>query len=528
MARPRPGQLPKSPTGIAGLDAITGGGLPSGRPTLICGGAGCGKTLMSAAFLVNGATRYDEPGVFMTFEETADELAQNVSSLGYDLEALQAKKRLVVDHVHIDRAEIEELEGYDLEGLFIRLDLAIRSVGAKRVVLDTLESLFGGFRDQALLRAELRRLFRWLKARGVTAVTTGERGDGVLTRSGLEEYVSDCVIVLDHRVDGQVSTRRLRVVKYRGSAHGTNEYPFLIDADGITVLPITSLELTHAAPVERITTGIPALDDMLEGGGYFRGSTILVSGTAGTGKSSIAAHLALSTCERGEKCLFFAFEESEAQILRNTRSIGIDFAPYIESGLIRFHASRPTRQGLERHLAEMQKLVAAHAPSVVIVDPVSNLITAGPEQDARSMLTRLIDFLKSHGITALLTNLSAALDLEETQLSVSSVADTWLLVRDIESNGERNRVMYVLKSRGMAHSNQLREFVITDAGIDLVDVYVDADGVLTGSARMAREELERSAQLLRDQETERRRRELERKRQVLQSRIRALEAEFAA
>ncbi len=520
--------MPKSPTGIAGLDEITGGGLPSGRPTLICGDAGCGKTLISAVFLVNGATRYGEPGVFMTFEDTADELAQNVSSLGYDLAALQAEKRLVVDHVHIDRADIEELDGYDLEGLFIRLELAIRSVGAKRVVLDTLESLFGGFRDQALLRAELHRLLRWLKDRGVTAVATGERGDGVLTRSGLEEYVSDCVIVLDHRIDGHVSTRRLRVVKYRGSAHGTNEYPFLIDADGITVLPITSLELQHDAPVERVTTGIPGLDDMLAGGGYFRGSTVLVSGTAGTGKSSVAAHLALSTCERGEKCLFFAFEESQAQFLRNMRSIGIDFAPHIESGLIRFHASRPTRQGLELHLAEMQKLVNLHEPAVVIVDPISNLIAAGTEQDVRSTLTRLIDFLKSRAITALLTNLSGAHGLEETDVNVSSVADTWLLLRDVESNGERNRVMYVLKSRGMAHSNQLREFLITNRGVDLVGVFVDADGVLTGSARVAREELERAEQLSRDREAERRRRTLDRKRQVLQSRIRALEAEFEA
>jgi circadian clock protein KaiC len=520
--------LPKAATGIDGLDEITAGGLPRGRPTLICGGAGCGKTLLSTAFLVNGATRFGEPGVFVTFEETADELAQNVSSLGFDLDALQSDKQLVVDHVHIDRSEIEELEGYDLEALFIRLNLAIETVGARRLVIDTLETLFTGFRDQAILRAELRRLFRWLKDRGITAVVTGERSDHGLTRNGLEEYVSDCVILLDHRVSAQVSTRRLRIVKYRGSAHGTNEYPFVIDDDGISVMPITSATLLHDAPEVRVPTGIAALDGMLRGGGYFRGSTILVSGSAGTGKSSVAAHLAMSTCERGERGLYFAFEESQAQLLRNMRSIGLDFAPWIEQGLLTFRSSRPTRQGIELHLVQMQKLVRDVEPSVVIVDPISNLVAAGSEEDARSMITRLIDFLKSRGITALLTNLSEVDALEQTQLNVSSVADTWLLLRDVEGNGERNRVLYLLKSRGMAHSNQLREFLITDHGVELVDVHVAEDGVLTGSARLARREQEIAEQLAQRQAVDRRRHALEHKRRLLESRIQALEVEFQA
>lgn len=528
MIAVRLGQLPKSPTGIPGFDEITGGGLPRDRATLVCGGPGCGKTLLSAAFLVNGATRYDEPGVFVTFEETEDELALNVSSLGYDLNALEARKSIVVDHVRIDRCEIEELGNYDLEGLFIRLNLAIDSIGARRVVLDTIETLFGGLDDQAILRAELKRLFRWLKEKPVTAVVTGETGDRLLTRNGLEEYVSDCVILLDNRVNGNISTRRLRVVKYRGSAHGTNEYPFLIDDGGITVMPITSAELEHEASEERVPTGISALDDMLRGGGYYRGSTVLVSGTAGTGKSSVAAHLAMSACERGEKCLFLLFEEAQAQFLRNTRSIGLDFAPYVERGLLQFRASRPTRLGLERHLVQIENLVREVQPAVVIADPISNLTAAGSAEDARSVMTRLIDFLKSRGVTTLFTNLSGANGLEETELSVSSVADTWLSLREIESNGERNRVMYVLKSRGMAHSNQLREFLITDDGVDLVDVYVDAEAVLTGSARIARQQQEEGSRLARKQEADRRRNEMERKREVLEGRIKALRAEFEA
>ncbi|HLU07580.1 MAG TPA: circadian clock protein KaiC [Woeseiaceae bacterium] len=519
-------ELPKAPTGIHGLDEITGGGLPRGRPTLICGGAGCGKTLMATEFLVQGAEQFGEPGVFVAFEETADELSENVRSLGHDLEALQASNMLVIDHVRVEREEIEEMDGYDLEGLFIRLDLAISSIGAKRVVLDTIETLFASFMNQALLRSELRRLFRWLKDKGVTAVITAERGEGSLTRQGLEEYVSDCVILLDHRATEQVSTRRLRIVKYRGTAHGTNEYPFLIDEDGITVVPITSLQVRYDVSEEKISTGIPALDEMFSGGGYYRGSTILVSGTAGTGKTSVAAHLAIATCKRGEKCLYFAFEESEQQFLRNMRSIGIDLAPFIRQGLFTFHASRPALQGLEQHLVQMHKLVRRLQPSVVVIDPISNFVAAGSMTDASAMLTRLIDFLKMNGITAMLTNLTSGSQLERTDVKISSIVDSWLLLRNIEQDGERNRAMFVLKSRGMAHSNQLREFVMTDHGIDLVDVYIGAEGVLTGSARALQEARDDSEKLARRQEVERRQRVLDRKRRALESQVAALRAEF--
>ena len=520
--------LPKTPTGVRGLDEITGGGLPRGRPTLICGSAGCGKTLMAVEFLVHGAVDFDEPGVLVTFEETADELAENVRSLGYDLKALEADNLLVVDHVRVERAEIAEMDGYDLEGLFIRLDLAINSVGARRVVLDTIETLFGSFTNQAILRSELRRLFRWLKDRGVTAVITGERGEGTLTRQGLEEYVSDCVILLDNRVTEQVSTRRLRIVKYRGTAHGTNEYPFMIDEDGVSVVPITSLELRHEASNEQMPTGITALDAMLSGGGYFRGSTILVSGTAGTGKTSVAAHLALAACERGEKCLYFAFEEAQHQFLRNMRSIGIDLEPRIKQGLLTFHASRPARQGLEQHLVQMHKLVRDVQPAVVIIDPISNFVAAGSLSDASAMLTRLVDHLKMSGITALLTNLTSGTQLEQTEVNISSIVDSWLLLRNIEQDGERNRALFVLKSRGMAHSNQLREFLITDRGVDLVDVYVSSEGVLTGSARALQEAREEAERIAKQQDVERRRLALERKRRALESQIAALQSEFEA
>ena len=521
--------LPKCPTGIEGLDEITGGGLPRGRPTLICGAAGCGKTLMAMEFLLHGIMKYGEPGVFVSFEESAAELAENVRSLGYDVVALEAAHSLVVDYVRVERSEIEEMDGYDLEGLFIRLDLAINSTGAKRVVLDTIETLFGGFQNQAILRSELRRLFRWLKDKGVTAVITGERGEGTLTRQGLEEYVSDCVILLDHRVTDQVSTRRLRIVKYRGSSHGTNEYPFLIDEEGISVLPVTSLGLSHEASDERLPTGIAALDEMLVGGGYYRGSTVLVSGTAGSGKTSIAAHLALAACERGEKCLYFAFEESQAQFLRNMRSIGIDLDRYIDRGLFEYHANRPMLQGLELHLVRMHKLVRDLRPAVVVVDPVSNLDTTGSVEEVTAMLTRLIDYLKMNQVTVMLTNLtSGAAAQEATEVHISSIVDTWLLLRDVELDGERNRVMYILKSRGMAHSNQVREFVITARGVDLVDVYVGSEGVLTGSARISQEAREDAARLASLQEVERRQRELDRKRGALEVRIAELRSDFEA
>ena len=521
--------LPKAATGIEGLDEITGGGLPRGRPTLLSGRAGCGKTLFAMEFLVRGATRMGEPGVFMAFEETAEELAQNVASLGFDLNDLVERKLLLIDYVHVERSEIEETGEYDLEGLFIRLAHAIETIGAKRVVLDTIETLFGGFSNAAILRSELRRLFRWLKDKGVTAVITGERGDSALTRHGLEEYVSDCVIVLDHRVTEQLSTRRLRIVKYRGTAHGTNEYPFLIDADGISVLPITSLGLRHEALEERITTGVPGLDAMLGGAGVYRGSSVLVSGTAGSGKTSLAAHFADATCRRGERCLYFAFEESESQLVRNMRSIGLDLMPWLKAGMLRLHATRPTTYGLETHLAALHKLVSEFEPRVVIVDPITNFLKAGTPAEAEGMLTRLIDFLKARQITAVFTSLTLGGGVqEEGEVGVSSLADTWLLVRDVELGGERNRAMYVLKSRGMAHSNQIREFLLTDRGVELRDVYVGSEGVLTGSMRLAQEAREQAAVRNRQEEIERRQRDLQRKREALDAGISTQRSRFAA
>ncbi|MGZ3535273.1 MAG: circadian clock protein KaiC [Thermodesulfobacteriota bacterium] len=523
------GGLEKVRTGIEGLDEITNGGLPRGRPTLVCGSAGSGKTLLGMEFLVRGATRFNEPGVFMSFEESAEELTKNVASLGFDLNRLTASKRLLVDYVHIERSEIEETGEYDLEGLFIRLGNAIDSIGAKRVVLDTIESLFAGLPNPSILRAELRRLFRWLKKKGMTAIITGERGENTLTRHGLEEYVSDCVILLDHRVANQVSTRRLRVVKYRGSIHGTNEFPFLIDERGITVMPITSLGLKHIVTSQRISTGIPRLDTMLGGKGYFRGSTILVSGTAGTGKTSIAAHFVDAACRRGERSVFFAFEESPSQIIRNMRSIGIDLHQWVEKGLLQFHAERPTVYGLEAHLASMEKIIDLFKPRVVIVDPVTNLISVGSEADVKAMLIRLLDQMKSNQTTALFTTLTGASgSLELTEVGTSSLTDTWLLVRDMEIGGERNRGLYILKSRGMAHSNQIREFLLTDKGVDLLDVYVGPSGMLTGSARISQESHEKDIELAHQQAIERRKLNVEIKCKALEAQIASLRAQFRA
>jgi circadian clock protein KaiC len=521
--------LPKTPTGIEGFDEITGGGLPTGRPTLLCGGAGCGKTLFSISFLVNGATQYDEPGVFMSFEESSDELAQNVASLGYDLPQLIKDKKLLLDHVRVERSEIEETGDYDLEGLFIRLGFAIDSIGARRVVLDTIESLFAGLSNQTILRAELRRLFRWLKDRGVTAVITGERGDGTLTRQGLEEYVSDAVILLDHRVNDQISTRRLRIVKYRGSAHGTNEYPFLIDEGGIAILPLTSLGLSHAAAFERISSGIERLDTMLEGKGYYRGSTILVSGTAGAGKSSIAAHFADAACRRGERALVFLFEESPGQVVRNMRSIGIDLQKWVDRGLLRFYAARPSLYGLEMHLSQMHRLIERFQPSVVVGDPVSSLLNVATETDVQTTMTRLVDHLKAKGVTALMTSLTRGrMEDERTDIAISSIVDTWLLVVTLESSGERNRGLYVLKSRGMAHSNQIREFLLTSHGVELLDAYIGAGTVLTGSARLTREAEDRAAALSNDQELARKEHTLERLRAAFEAELAALRGKFEA
>ncbi|MCE7063810.1 circadian clock protein KaiC [Dyadobacter sp. CY326] len=519
--------LEKACTGIKGLDEITLGGFPQGRPTLICGAAGCGKTLFSIEFLVHGALEYNEPGVFMAFEEKTEEITVNVASLGFDLEQMQKDKLIRLDHVRIERSEIEETGEYDLDGLFIRLGYAIDSIGAKRVVLDTIENLFSGLNNQGIIRAELRRLFEWLKEKKVTTIITGEKGDGALTRQGLEEYVSDCVILLDHRVTNKISTRLLRIVKYRGSVHGTNEYPFLIDSDGISVLPVTSLTLSHEASTDRISSGIPALDKMLGGKGFFRASSVLVSGTAGTGKTSIAGSFANETCSNGERCIYFAFEESPKQVIRNMSSIGIDLQRHIDSGLLKFNAARPTLNGLEMHLASIHKLIVQFKPHAVILDPITNLITVGSVSEVKNLLIRLIDFLQSQEITVMFTALALNDNIsEQTDESVSSLVDAWLLIRDIEMNGERNRGLYVMKSRGMKHSNQVREFVISDNGVDLVDVFLGPDGVLTGSAREEQQLMQKAGIVLKDHAVSRKDREIDRKRAVLESKIASLKEEF--
>jgi circadian clock protein KaiC len=522
--------LSKALTGIEGLDEITRGGLPAGRPTLVCGTAGCGKTMLAMEFLVRGAAQFGEPGVFMMFEENAAEITANVRSLGFDLEKLVAEKMIVLDYVHVERSEIEETGEYDLEGLFIRLGHAIDSIGAKRVVLDTVEALFAGLPNHAVLRSELRRLCRWLKDRGMTAVITGEKGDGsAITRYGLEEYVADCVIVLDQRIQSQISTRRLRVLKYRGTGHGMNEYPFLIGTHGFSVLPITSLQLNHQAPIQRVPTGIARLDEMLGGEGVFRGSSVLVSGSPGTGKSSIAAKLVDAACRRGERALYFAYEESSAQIVRNMRSIGIDLEQWMMLGLLEIHSSRPTLQGLEQHLVTMHDVVRAFRPAVVVVDPISNLTMARDDPEVKPTLMRLFDFLKKAQITAVFTSQTSGGDgssvPEESQLYVSSLIDTWLLLHNMETTGERNRTMFIRKSRGMAHSNQVREFVLSDRGIELLDVSLGGDLVLTGSARIAQEAHERATATLREQDHQRKLRRLASKRKAIDAQIAALQAE---
>jgi circadian clock protein KaiC len=520
-------QLEKSLTGIKGLDEVTKGGLPKGRPTLVCGGAGAGKTLLAAEFLVRGALQFGEPGVFMSFEETSDELTKNVVSLGFKLYDLVAQKKISLDYIQIDRSQIEETGEYDLEGLFIRLEHAIASVGAKRVVLDTIESLFSGIPNPAVVRAELKRLFQWLKNKGMTTIITGEQGEKTFTRHGLEEYVSDCVIFLDHRISEQVPTRRIRVVKYRGSAHDTNEFPFLIDEKGITVMPITSLGLRHTVTNKRVSTGIPRLDAMLGGKGYYRGSSVIISGSAGTGKTSFVAHFADATCRRGERCLYFAFEESESQVMRNMLSIGIDLEQWMKKGLLKYHADRPTMYGLETHLSVMQKMITEFKPAAVIVDPVSNLNAVANKPNVKTMLTRLLDQLKLDRVTTVLTILTqGSPNPESTDVDVSSLADTWILLRDIEFGGERNRGMYIIKSRGMAHSNQIREFVLTDKGVNLLDVYVGPSGVLTGSARLSREAQEKAEDLVRQQDAQIKQFNLERKRKAMEAQIADIRAEF--
>lgn len=479
--------LPRALTGIQGLDEVTGGGLPRGRPTLICGGAGCGKTLLGMQFLVSGATRLGEPGVFVAFEETAEELGENVASLGFDLEALRERKLLAIDHIHVERSEIEETGEYDLEGLFLRLGHAVQAIGAKRIVIDTVETLFAAFSNTAILRSELRRLFRWIKERGLTAIITAERGEGQLTRHGLEEYVSDCVIVLDHRVEGELSTRRLRIVKYRGAAHGTNEYPFLIDEGGLSVLPITSLGLDHHVSSERISSGIPELDAML-GGGVFRSSSVLLSGTAGAGKTSVAAHFVDAACGRGERALLFSFEEAPAQILRNMRSIGLELERWTTRGLLRIHASRSTLHGLEAHLTTLHKEVEAQEPRLVVLDPVTSFFSGGDAFLVKSMLMRFLDYLKGKQITALFDSLIEEGPTGASEVSISSLMDTWLMLRVSKGARERRRSLFVMKSRGTAHSNQVRELVITGHGMELVDAQPRRSGFLTAARRPRLEE----------------------------------------
>jgi len=512
--------LQKTPTGIEGFDEITFGGLPKGRPTLIVGNAGCGKTLFGMEFLARGAMQFNEPGVMMSFEETAEELTKNFSSLGFNVNDLIARKKLHIEFVAVEPSEMEETGAYDLEGLFVRIDYALKSIKAKRVVLDTIAALFSGLTDETIIRAELRRLFKWLKSRGVTVIITGEKGIATLTRHGLEEYVADCVILLEHTIVERSATRRLRVVKYRGSSHGTDEYPFLIQETGISVLPITSLNLEHTVSKERISTGIERLDSMLDGKGFYRGSSILVSGPSGAGKTTVAAHFALAACKRNERVLFFAFEESGNQIARNMLSVGMKLEPFIKAGMLKVHAARQTAYGLEMHLATMHKLINEFKPKIIVVDPMSNMMTSGTVPEVKSMLVRLIDFIKVSQITAMFTDVGTFQSGETTGVGVSSLMDTWILLKSLETYGERNRGIYVLKARGMNHSSQIREFVITSKGIILIDAYSGADGVLAGTARVAQEALDKASKILRNQETARKHRESKRKKL-------SFEAEFA-
>jgi circadian clock protein KaiC len=526
---PHPG-IAKAPTGIAGLDAITLGGLPEGRPTLICGAAGCGKTLFALTFLYEGATRFGESGVFMSFEEQEDDLIANVRSLNFDLSGLVAQKKLLIDYVRIEPSEVAQSGDYDLEGLFVRLGYAIDQVGAKRVVLDTLEALFAGMEDTGLLRSELRRLFAWLKDRGVTAIITAERGEGALTRNGLEEYVSDCVILLDHRVVDQVTTRRLRVVKYRGSSHGTNEYPFLIDETGISVLPITSAGLTHVASDDSVPTGIAGLDEMLGRHGYIKGSSVLVSGLAGSGKTTVAAYFIDAACKRGERCLYYAFEEGPAQIVRNMRSVGLNLQAHLDANVLRLEAARPSLYGFEMHLARVNRDLELFDPAVVAIDPLTAF--RGPPSEVHAVLLRLLDLLKSRQITTLFTSLSEVDERSDAiDAGLSSLMDTWISLRNVESDGERNRILYLLKARGMSHSNQLREFRMSQTGISVIPAYIGAAGVLTGSSRLAQEARERAEEARRREELDRRHREIARRRLLVERQVAellaALEAEEA-
>jgi len=518
-------ELPKAPTGIDGFDQITKGGLPKGRPTLIVGGPGSGKTLFAMEFLVNGANKFNEPGVFISFEESEKELGENVASLGFDLDRLVSRKMLVIDQVKVEAAEIIETGAYDLEGLFLRLGNAIDAINAKRIVLDTIESIFTAFGDTTIIRSEIQRLFRFLKDKGVTAVITGEKGDGVLTRNGLEEYVSDAVIVVDNRIVGNIATRRLRVLKYRGSSHGSNEYPFLIDDTGFTVLPISSIGLIASVSDERISTGIPDLDTMMGDKGYFKGSSVLITGQAGTGKTSFGVEFIRESCKNGKKALMITFEESPDQIIRNMRSIGIDLAPFVRKGLLRIHADRPTAYGLEMHLVTIHKIVNEFQPDVVVLDPINSLLGIGEEEEVKSTLLRMVDFLKMKGITSLYTDLKNSERPERSSL-VSSLVDTWILLQDIESNGENNRLLRLVKSRGMAHSNQIREFNLTDHGITLIKPYIGPSGVMTGSARYTQEAKDKAEELAIEMEKNRLKLTIEQQHKILDAKVVVLTADF--
>lgn len=521
--------IKKSLTGIEGFDELTLGGLPTGRPTLVCGSAGCGKTLFASTFLLNGAREFDEPGLFVTFEERPSDIVSNVASLGFEMDKLVEEGKILIEHIAVDPSELAEIGDYDLEALFLRLEFAIEQVGAKRIVLDTIESLFSAFTNPAILRAEIRRLFDWLKERGMTTVITGERGDGSLTRQGLEEYVSDCVLLLDHRVTNQISTRRLRIVKYRGTAHGTNEYPFLIDQEGFSVLPVSALGLNHKVFEERISSGVSDLDEMLVGGGFYRGSSILVSGVAGSGKSSLSACFAAAACSRGEKALYFSFEESPDQTIRNMRSIGIDLQPWVEQGRFRHVAARPTFYSLEMHLAVMLREVTRFKPTLVVLDPISAFIGNADHLEVQSTMLRMVDFLKFRGITGVFTHLTHGQgEVVETDVGLSSLMDAWILLLNRESSGEFNRELYLLKARGTAHSNQVREFVLSSDGIRLLPPYIGEGRALTGSARRAQEAQDRRVEAERAATMELRQAEIEKRRQKLKAEIDALNAELEA
>ncbi|MCS6243800.1 MAG: circadian clock protein KaiC [Opitutus sp.] len=525
---PPPKGILKCPTGIRGLDELTFGGLPRGRSTLVCGGAGSGKTILAVEFIVHGAHDFKEPGVYLSFDETAKELAENIASIGIDLADLIQRKQVIVDHVVIDRSELTATGDYNLDGLFVRLGQAIKAIGAKRVVLDSVESIFAALPNEVRVRAELCRLFAWLNEAGVTSIITGEQGDNQLTRHGLEEYISDCVVFLDHRASNQVSTRRLRIIKYRGSHHGTSEYPALIDSKGLSVLAISSLSLNYAASNKRVLTGIERLDTMLGGKGFYRGSGILVSGTSGTGKTSLAASFAAQICKLGERCLFLPMEESPDQLIRNMSSIGIDLATPLKSGLLHLHSIQPAIFGLEGHLLHLHNLITQLRPSVVIMDPITNLTSLGDRLQIKAMFTRLIDFLKSQGITTLFTSLTGSeVPLENSVVGISSMIDTWIMLRMIETPTERNRLIYVLKSRGMAHSNQMREFNLTETGIEVLDVYTGSGEDYTGAGRLTRQALDRASALSARQAAEQRERELDLEHRSLKAQISMLQARTA-